>query len=140
NYRINPKAYGIKAFDLGGHGSVEPVAISNPNKINLIAYAVRNTGNLFVTVINKEHGSCARKAKVTIVSNIISKHIEVMFLTGKVAAKTGVTLGGSSIGSDGSWFGKWTPLKMDKDGQCVVKVPAASAAIVKLRLMSRAAA
>jgi hypothetical protein len=51
---------------------------------------------------------------------------------GGVAAKTGVSLGGATIGSDGPWLGKWTPLAPDKAGQCVVKVAAASAAIVKI--------
>ncbi len=36
-FQINPKAYGIKAFDLGGHGSVEPLTISNPSLVNLTA-------------------------------------------------------------------------------------------------------
>ena len=63
---VNPKGYGLKAFDLGGHGSIEPVTISNPDGINLTAYAVRGASEHFVTLINKEHGAGAREANVTI--------------------------------------------------------------------------
>lgn len=132
NCHINPKAYGLKAFDLGSHGNIVPVAISNPKKINLTAYAVRSREGLFVTVINKGYGFFARKAKVTIVPDADSKKIEVIFLTGKVSAKTGMKLGGSAIGNDGSWNGKWKLLMPDKNGDCIVEVPAASAVIVKL--------
>ena len=58
-----------------------------------------------------------------------------MFLTapdGDAAAKTGVTLGGASINADGPWLGKWKPLPAGKPGQYAVKVPAASAAIVRV--------
>jgi hypothetical protein len=133
--KINPKGYGLKAFDISSHGSMMPVAISNPAGVNLTAYAVRGAGNIFVTIINKDHGAGARAANVTIVANGISQRAETMFLIsheGGAAAKTGVSLGGATIGSDGPWLGKWTPLAPDQAGQCVVKVAAASAAIVKI--------
>lgn len=136
-YNVHPIGYGIKAFALGSHGRVAPLTISNPDGINLTAYAVRDGVNLFVTVINKNHGSDARAADVTIVSQGISKRAAVIFLAapnGDVAAKTGVTLGGAAINDNGSWRGKWAPLMSDKAGQCALKVPAASAAIVKLSL------
>ncbi len=132
---INPKGYGLKAFDLGGHGSVTPVTISNPDGVKLTAYAVRGGGNLFVTILNKEHGAGARGADLTIVSEGIAKRAEVIFLaapSGDVTAKTGVTLGGAPISNDGPWLGKWTPLVSRKKGRCAVKVAAASAAIVKI--------
>ncbi len=132
---INPKGYGLKAFDLGSHGRIAPVTISNPEGVNLTAYAVRDAKNLFITIINKDHGGSARSADVTIVSDGIAKHAEALFLTspgGDVTAKTGVTLGGASIVNDGPWRGKWTPLVSDKAGQCVVKLPAASAVVVKM--------
>ena len=70
---IKPKLYGLKAFELGGHGNNMPVDISNGEGVNLTAYAVRNGTNLFVTIINKEHGTGARAAEVTIVSEGIGK-------------------------------------------------------------------
>lgn len=133
--KINPKGYGIKAFDLGGHGAAEAVTMSNPEKLNITAYAVSGAGDLFVTIINKEHGAGARGAAVTIVSDEPARNVEAIFLTapnGGVSAKIGVTLGGAPITSTGPWLGKWTPLAVGETGQCVVNVAAASAAIVRI--------
>ncbi len=136
-YNVHPIGYAIKAFNLGGHGRVQPITISNPDSINLTAYAVRNGENLFVTIINKDHGAGAKTAKVTVVASEIPKSAAVIFLTspdGNLAAETGVTLGGASISDSGSWDGKWTPLMSDKTGQCRLNVPATAAAVIKLSL------
>jgi hypothetical protein len=135
-FQINPKAYGIKAFDLGSHGSVAPVTISNSEGVNLTAYAVRGEHELFVTIINKEHGTGARGATVTILSPETTGHAAILPLAapnGDVTAKTGITLGGASI-DDGAWDGRWTALGSDKAGRSEVKVAAASAAVVKISL------
>ena len=135
-YDIHPIGYAIKAFNLGSHGHVEPLTISNPDGINLTAYAIRDGGNLFVTIIDKDHGPGAKAVKVTIVSPGISEHAAVIFLSApdnNLAAKTGVTLGGASL-NDHGWDGKWTPLTLDQPGQCTLDVPASSAAIVRLSL------
>lgn len=133
--KINPKGYGLKAFELGSHGSTEPVTISNAEGINLTAYAVRCASNLFVTIINKEHGPGAREAKVTIAAPGAARGAAVISLESKdggAAAKTGVTLGGAEIKANGPWLGKWSPATESKAGVFVVKVPAVSAAIVKI--------
>ncbi|MDE3066980.1 MAG: hypothetical protein KGJ60_05440 [Verrucomicrobiota bacterium] len=136
-YDVHPIGYGIKAFDLGGHGYALPATLSNADNLNLTAYAVRGAGTLWVTLINKEHGPDARDADVTIIADGISRRGRVIFLTapvGDVAVKTGVTLGGATIGDDGSWHGKWKAVGSSEAGRCVLKVPAASAAIVKFPL------
>ncbi len=130
-YHLNPKAYGIKAFDLGSHGGVAPMAMSNPAGINLTAYAVQNATSLCVTVINKEHNAGARNAKVTIVPGAEWNRGDVLLLTGRPDKKTGIILGGAAIGNDGSWNGKWKPLKLRKNGKWIASVPASSAAIVR---------
>jgi hypothetical protein len=131
HYHVNPKAYGIKAFDLGSHGSVVAMAISNSDEINLTAYAVRSAAKLYVTVINKEHNAGARSAEVTIVPGPEWKYAEIIFLTGRPGKKTGITLGGASIQNDGSWNGSWKRMKVRRDGNCLVRVPAASAVIAR---------
>jgi hypothetical protein len=134
-WTINPKGYGLKAFELGSHGSNQPVAISNLDGLNLTAYAVRGGGSFFVTIINKEHGAAAHSAEATILCHGAGNRSEAIFLTspnGDVAAKTGVTLGGASIGNDGPWLGTWTTLVSEKTGQCSLLVPPATAAIVKI--------
>ncbi|HZM06515.1 MAG TPA: glycosyl hydrolase family 79 C-terminal domain-containing protein [Candidatus Saccharimonadales bacterium] len=139
NYNIRPIGYGIKAFDLGGHGHVQPLTLSNPDAINLTAYAVREGSNIVVTILNKSHGRAAREANVTILGNGISKDASLMLLTapnGGVSAQSGVTLGGASIEDDGSWHGQWTALHSTQPGTCAVKVPPASAAIVKISAFS----
>jgi hypothetical protein len=132
---IKPKGYGIKVFDLGSHGHVAPVAISNADGLNLTAYAVHEDGRIFVTIINKEHGAGARVADVTIVLDGIARRAEEILLiapNGDVTAKTGVTLGGASLNDDEPWQGKWMPLAVDTAGRITVRVSAASAAIVKI--------
>lgn len=136
NYQINPKAYGVRAFEMGSHGRVEPITIVNTNGLNLTAYAVGNETNLYVTIINKEHGTGARDAAVAIVPDgIASGNATVMFLTapnGDLGATIGVTFGGATITNDAPWLGKWTSLNATTNGQWAVTVPAASAAVVRV--------
>jgi hypothetical protein len=135
-YLVNPKAFGIKAFDLGAHGFVQPATMTNLNKLNLTAYAVGNTTNLFITIINKEHGAGARDAAVTITpSGFSAASGAVMFLTasnGDVGATNGITLGGTSIANNAPWVEQWMPLSPPTNGQWLITVPAASAAVVKI--------
>lgn len=138
SYQIHPKAYGLRAFDEANHGSTIPVAIANADKLNLTAYAIGNTTNLYVTVINKEHGPGARNASVVIQpKHFGATNVAALFLTAPnndVGATSGVTLGGATITNDSPWRGKWTTLKNTADGQCTVSVPASSAAVLKLSL------
>ena len=134
NYQMHPKAYGIRAFDLGGRGRVESVAIENKPELNLTAYAVSNATNLCVTIINKEHGASGRGAKVKILPGFTAKDAAVMVLAareGGVEATSGVTLGGGMITNNAAWVGKWIPLEASTQG-CVVTIAAASAAVVKI--------
>ena len=137
-YRINPKAYGIRAFDPGSHGWVKPVVVHNTNGLNLTAYAAGKETNLCVTIINKEHRVGARSASVTIAPDGASlRGAEVMFLTatnGDAGATNGITLGGALITNHAPRHGKWTVLHLATKHQCEVMVPATSAAIVRLSL------
>ncbi len=133
-FKINPKAYGLKAFALGSQGHVQPLTIANPQDVNLTAYAVRDKGVLFATIINKEHGPGARIARVTLVAQPGSGSAEIMYLSapnGDVTARSGITLGGASI-NEGAWDGKWAPLSAGSGRKIEVEVPAASAAIVRI--------
>jgi hypothetical protein len=136
NYQIYPKAYGNKAFDVGSHGSVLPVAIGNTNGLNLTAYAVGDVTNLYVTIVNKEHGWEARAASVSIVGKGLAlTNAAAIFLTapnGDVGATNGITLGGGIITNNAPWHGQWTPLNPAATGECAVRVPAASAVVVRI--------
>ncbi len=134
-YRINSKAYAIRAFDLGSHGCVEPVTMAGSGKLNLTAYAVCDNTNLYVTIINKEHGPGASSASVNIIPKDFSTRVaRVMFLLApndNTRAKEGITLGGSSINNVNAWQGQWKLLDPDKNS-CSLTVPAATAAIVRM--------
>jgi hypothetical protein len=130
-FNVRPLGYGIKAFELGGHGRIVPTTISNPDQINLSVHAVLDDDKkLCVTVINKEHGAQGRTAEIKIAGGGFV-HGEMVYLTAPdndVAATTGETLGGGVIQNDGSWNGSWRTLDLISS----VKVPPASAVIVRL--------
>jgi hypothetical protein len=50
------------------------------------------------------------------------------------AAMAGITLGGDTITNDRAWHGCRTTLKLDAACHCIVKLPPASAAVVKISL------
>ena len=139
SFQINPKAYGIKAFDLGGHGAVKPAAMSNPHNLNLTAYAVADPTNLYVTLINKEYGDGRRNAAVTLLLNGFSSGAAAaMYMTvagGNVQATNGVTLGGAFITNNAPFQGQWSSMGSTTNGQLTVTVPAASAAVVKIAVI-----
>ncbi len=138
NYQIFPIGYGQKAFDVGGHGLVMPLALTNNDGLNLTAYAVGAGPDLYVTIINKENGYNARDAMVQILPvGFVSGTVQAMALTATsgVGATNGVTLGGAFITNNAPFQGLWTPLGSLTNGQCVVTVPNSSAAIVKIQAM-----
>ena len=133
NYGVFPICYGIAAFNVGGHGITDSVAIKNPLHLNLTAYAVTDADNLFVTIINKEHGKNARDAVVKI--NARGQSADVMYLKAPgndVTTMSGVTLGGAAIDAKSAWQGKWEPLASKDPNGFNVRVPSPSAGIVRI--------
>jgi len=136
-YFVRPLGYGLKAFALGAHGRLTPITItSNAAGINLTAYAVLDSDQtLHVTLINKEHGSGAPDAAVTIVPGAAYARGRVVFLaapSGDVGATNRLTLGGAPI-KPGIWDGAWTPLAPPSTGgEFKITVGAASAAVISL--------
>jgi len=137
NFQTTPKGYGIKAFSLGGHGYVEPVAISNPDNVDVTAYAVGSSRDVYVTVINKTQGAGARPVRAVIVPRgLAAASVASMTLTDGVpgnAALLTATLGGAAITDSGRWTGAWTPLSPDTAGRLTVTVQAATAVILHLQ-------
>jgi hypothetical protein len=134
---VHPLGYGVKAFDVGSHGAVIPVTLTNSAGINLTAYGVlAGPNDLFVTLINKEHDTGARAATVTVVTNSSFTRGQVMLLAapnGNVAVTNGVTLGGAAINDDGSWAGTFSALPPPSSGEFTVNLPAATAAVLHLQ-------
>jgi hypothetical protein len=134
-FHLNPKGYGLKAFSLGSDGRTEPVTIDNPSRVNLTAYAVRGARERWVTLINKEHGAGARRVAVEIPAAAAGAHAELVLLCAPEsdpAARHGITLGGSAIGDDGSWSGKWSLVPRTPDGAVRIDLPPATAAVVRM--------
>jgi hypothetical protein len=133
---VRPLGYGIKAFDIGGHGTMVPATVSNPQNLNMSVYAVQGDDkNIYVTIINKEHGEHARDGEISLVAPSYqtgAKMIRLCIPNGDVTAKSGATLGGSEINSDGSWNGKWTDLSSANSALFNIRIPAGSAGIVEL--------
>lgn len=129
----------MKAFDLTAAGRLVPARLSaDASAINLRTYAVlAQDKTLCLVLINKEHGPSRSDAELTLVPSKGYARAEVMLLTAPgndVEAKSGTTLGGAVINDDGSWTGAWTPLAAPSaKGGFGLKLPAATAAIVKLR-------
>jgi len=134
-YHVHPIGYGVKAFDLGGHGRIVPVTIGNPSRVNLTAYGVLAADNsLFVTIINKTHDSGATTADVTIQPGSNYGSGEVWLLqapNNDVSVTDGETLGGATIGDDASWNGTPTPVT-SSGGDFLLTLSPATAAVVKL--------
>jgi hypothetical protein len=143
NYRVMPKAYGIKAFNLGSHGSVEPVVIANSQKINLTAYAVGTSRDLYVTIINKTHATTHDAVAAAVViqaAGFDGGSVDAMVLTdgdpGNAALAT-VTLGGATISNQVPWSGEWTPLGRVRMGEFTITVESTTAVIVRIRAAVR---
>jgi hypothetical protein len=136
-FSVRPLGYGIKAFDLGGHGRLVPVEVSNSQNVSLDAYAVLAAGNnLFVTVINKEHGENAKDARVLVATDPRFTNGEMISMTAPgedVGAIDGITLGGARIENDAAWHGDWKELPSDQPGSFTVTISAASASILRMR-------
>jgi len=96
---------------------------------------VLDSGNLYLTIINKEHGQYGRDAEVTVKGIGIKGPVEIMYLkapNNDVSATSGISLGNATINNTGEWQGKWTVLPPPGNG--AISVPAASAAIVRIGL------
>jgi hypothetical protein len=133
-FQINPKAYGLIAFSLGSRDAVEPVTLSNPDSVNLTAYAVRGIQQDFVTLINSEPGKGARAVRAKVVMSSRLNSVAVIYLSapnGDVASRTGVALGRAAI-EQGSWTGIWTSVPVGKGEDVEIELSAASAVVVKL--------
>lgn len=136
-YQIRPKGYGIKAFNIGGHGYVEPLSLANPQGLNVTAYAVGDSADLYVTIINKTEGATAASAAVTITPDGMpdARVAEMTLTDGKPGdpALLDATLGGATITDTGRWTGIWTPLPPETHGRVVLTVPASTAVIVRIQ-------
>ncbi|WP_020575072.1 hypothetical protein [Actinopolymorpha alba] len=136
NYRVSPKGYGIKAFDLGARGEVKPVRVAKPPAVNVTAYAVGRGRDLYVTLINKTYGAGAANVRATIVTGEFrpSEAASITLTAGEPGdpSSQSATVGGAPITNDAPWQGRWTPLSLDGQGRIAVTVQATTATVVRI--------
>ena len=128
SYSATPEYYGMLAFAQIGPGVKLDAAYIDGN---LTVYPVAHDDDqLAVVIVNKDE---SMDAAVTINANRQFQDGHVLRLGAQsLAAKQGITLGNSSVSSDGAWKSGQIPEFKTQDREATVRVPAASAAIVKL--------
>lgn len=129
HFTAAPEYYGMLAFAEGCRG--ERVATHyDAGAMDLTAYATADaTGAATAVIVNKE---ISTDAQVRIAAGAKTGRARVMRLTGpSLDSKTDVKLGGAAVGPDGRWHGGYESAQV-VNGGCNIRVPAASAAIVKL--------
>lgn len=135
-YAVRPLGYGIKTFDLGSHGRLLPITLSNSENLNLSAYAVlAKDTNIYVTLINKEHGDGAHSSTIKLLAGSDYPYGECISLvqsSNDASATSGISLGGAQISADGNWVGGWKSLGNEKTGTFAITVPPSSAMVVRL--------
>jgi hypothetical protein len=131
NYSAKPLYYGMLGFAQASRGQ-RVSARYDAGPLNVKAYAVLGKDkHLWVTLINKE---ATQGVEVTIAGARHSAGGSVLRLAGpSLESKEGVTLGGAAVAADGQWQASTHEHAAARGGECVVTVPAASAAIVTLR-------
>ena len=127
HYSATPEYYGMLAFSLAGHGDLLPVEVDT-NTAAIKAYATRpRKDTLVLTMINK--GGVASVVHLDTASE--GREASVLRLKGPALdAKTGITLGGAEVTSRGTWKPAEQEALPVRKGQLILRVPAASAAIV----------
>jgi hypothetical protein len=129
-YVARPEYYGLLAFGLFGHGELLDVEVNaNPSMIK--AYATRPRERmLLLTLINKGETAALLHVATGGHGNDLA---HVIRLTGPaVNATTGITLGGAPVTSRGTWKPAKSEALPLREGQLIIDMPAASAAVVEM--------
>ena len=130
NYSAKPLYYGMLAFAQASRGRRVKVQYDAGN-LNVKAYAVLGEDTrLSVTLINKE---ASQGVEVSIVGRRAFAGGSLLRLTApSLESKGEVTLGGATVAADGQWTASRREQLAIRRRECVIPVPAASAAFVTL--------
>jgi hypothetical protein len=136
-YTTRPLGYGMKAFDLAGHGRWLPVTAGNQPGLSAWA-ALGEDQVVSIIIVNKQHDAASRPLKLALhfdaKSALADAKLVLLSAPGNdIAGTTGITLGGSGIEPDGTWKGQWTPSDISA-GVIHLEMPPASAAVVRATL------
>jgi hypothetical protein len=125
-----PLYYGMLLFKLASQGRLLPVTISETN-INLKVYAVlTNNNKVLLTLINKDQ---THNAQVLVNCDRQLHGASALRLTAPSLHSTSdITLGGSSVESDGSWKPRLSETIQISGNHCSISVPASNAILITL--------
>jgi hypothetical protein len=131
HYTATPEYYGMLAFAQAGMGRLFACHLDAGGS-NLEAFGTQpGHDHTVVTLINKESAS---DAQVHVEGAGTSKKASVVRLTGpSLESKTGVRLGGAEVTPAGEWHPAQVEELRVEGGKVLVRVPAASAAVVTLQ-------
>lgn len=129
---VRPEFYGLVLFSKAADGMPLEGVEDNDPRINLTAWGVaRDDGGLNVVLLNKDE---RRAADVTVTTGIAARSFEPLWLTGTALdARTGQTIGGAPIAIDGSWQPQASAALTASEGRIVVRMPPASAVLLRSR-------
>lgn len=137
-FTMRPQGYAYLAFSQGAHGQPLDVHVKTVDKFNFDAYAYQDRdGSIYLTLINKSYDSTAQTADVSfqLPENVrlgLGKRLDLLQQNDDIAAKTGITLGGAEVNPQGIWTGQWETLKEGDFDKMEIRVPPASASIIRL--------
>jgi hypothetical protein len=129
-----PLFYGMLCFTLGCQGRFLPISLSTPGGIDpfVTAYAVlTDDGSIAITVVNKDQTYNADFTMHT--GSPLTAASYTMLSASALTATSGVTLGGASVKTDGSFAGaKFQSLQCTGDSVRIT-VPLSSAMVIMLK-------
>jgi hypothetical protein len=124
-----PMYYGLLVYRYATRNGGRQIPATMSSAANITAHAVRtSTGQLNVVLINKTPDT-----DVTTTVNTTASFTKGTYITLKassLSAKTGITLGGASIGSGGGWAPSSTQSLTVSGAKSTVSVPAGSALVI----------
>jgi hypothetical protein len=128
-YAAAPEYYGMLAFAEASRGTLVGV-ICDAAGANLSAYAVVGSDRkLFVTIVNKE-ATLDASVNLTLPRNAHNGRV-FRLMAPSLQATAGVSFGGAAVSADGAWRPTSSESVIASNGRATIRVPAASAAVVK---------
>lgn len=128
-YHAQPLYYGMLLFHLAAQGRIVPVEINTD--LNVTAHAaLGEDGQLRIVIVNKDFGRTI-DARIT-AGNSFKEARAMRLMAESLQAEDGITLAGSPVNEDGTWFPRAEESVASNGAAFQVVVPAASAVLVTL--------
>jgi hypothetical protein len=137
-FEIRPVSYGCLAFAQVARGKTMDVKVQGAERLDFTAYAYQDgEAGQAVVLLNKSFGATGKAVTVNLHGTAKGRwqSMTIEQAAGDLAAKTGVTLGGSAIDPTGGWEGKWTDVT-GESSEGGVRVTVKPASGVLLRVMA----